>query len=203
MLDYVLQPEMFFSVLVIALSVFGFLAAKACLSLCRWMFAGRAWSPVMSASEVQTEPWVQVAQVERLRRENTRLKVELSDAGEAIQEWQETFDVMDAKIKELQARNMDLINMRDFMARELNEAQDATRDVRRLLADSENLVRALRQRLEDFPIPREVVLSRRGQSYHTDEACTGLLSCDRQGLQTFPSCSFCATRAMMSNRNIS
>ena len=202
-LDYVLQPEMFFSVLVIALSVFGFLAAKACLSLCRWMFAGRAWSPVMSASEVQTEPWVQVAQVERLRRENIRLQVELSDAGEAIQEWQETFDVMDAKIKELQARNMDLINMRDFMARELNEAQDATRDVRRLLADSENLVRALRQRLEDFPIPREVVLSRRGQSYHTDEACAGLLSCDRQGLQTFPLCSFCATRAMMSNRNIS
>ena len=213
-LDYVIQPEVILSVLVILFSTFGFLLARALWSMCfssSTMASSERLAELSSSTmsmstleaEVQTESSVNPETLVRLRRENIKLRSQVDDAEEAIAEWQSTFDTMDTKIREMQSRNQDLVNMRDFMASELESSQDACRTLRRELQEVQNREMRLRLHLENFPIPEHVVLSRRGRSYHTSFECQGLQSADRSGLEEFPSCSFCATRVMLANRLIS
>ena len=219
--DYVLQPEMLLSALVLALSMFGFVVMKfLCFLWSKWTRAANAAAVEPAGVDVQVQTTLVSPEereaFHRLRQENIRLRVELSDAGEAIEEWTTTLDGMQERVKFLQEeldkserRKQDLQDMIELMSNEMQESQDALRRSRRKLSatevqvrEAEALVQRLRNYMENNPLPRQVILARRGRVFHPYEDCTALQNADRTALEAFEFCSFCATRKMLTERQL-
>ena len=102
-----------------------------------------------------------------------RLRVELSGAGEAIEEWTTTLDdlhqrnkFLEEELDKAEKRKQDLQDMIEFMCNEMQESQDALRRSRRELSATEVQVReaeAFVQRLSNYMennlLPRQVILA--------------------------------------------
>ena len=66
----------------------------------------------------------------------------------------------------------------------------------------EVLVQKMRDYMENRPVPRQVVLARKGRVYHPTDACQGFQNANKTILEDFEFCSFCAIQEAVKTRHL-